>query len=529
MRPVTLAIGAEARKARLEECLSEKALVETNYKQAAGCETACLSTRNFKKHTRHVDELLVNGRSMLADSARIPELKETRARHERELQKLQSSSTAEQIGIINRNLESLKNKINNADNSLLDCNVESRKAGEACTALQEELNFCEESVSDWQADFPVDFEAASVELKAEKTATRKTIKGICEALEERVQAVDSDMNALNINIRNRQSEYNLAFDTAYPELGYKSMDAFRESYNTLSSSRIPEIKSKADKAALQTRRCFEDDIMSSLRTAIKDANSMLSGINRYMGRMPYNGNYYRFTGVEPADGRREEYEMIRSETNVATVDGQISFDSNSFEDEYATKRARLFEAIEKGDEARNSSDLLDYRTYCKFGVTVSNADDPKLRGRLDTMVLSGSGAEVQVPCYIILTAALVQKYNRANRIRGDISGSRALRIMIIAECFDKMDSGNVRNMISFISGDMGLQLIASAPTDKFPVIGVNMDSILFMKTNKALRQRDCYYYTAPAFDRLLTGVTNRDADEETGGLYESSDDKPEAP
>jgi len=528
MRPVRLVIGAEARKARLGECRDEAEGIEKKYNLAAEQERTCLSIKRFQNQTRQMDELFANGRMLLTDSAQIQQLRERRSKLDRDLKELQSASSKKQIEAIKTDLSRLKQKIVDADNALLSSNTERSKAGEACTTFQNELNSCEDSISDWRAVYPVDFESASAEFKEERVATRKGIKGFCEWLDGHVQAVASEMDALNADIRNRQIEYNRTFDTAYPTLGYASMDAFRESYNTLSSSQIPEIKSKADKAALQTRRCFEEDIMSSLRTAIEDADSMLAGINRYMGRMPYNGNFYRFTKVEPADGRREEYEMIRSKTNTATTDGQTTFDSLSFKDEYAAKRAQLFEAIEKGDEAKNGFDLLDYRAYCKFGVTVSSADDPKQSGKLDTMVSSGSGAEVQVPCYIILTAALVQKYNRANRLKGDISDSKALRIMIIDECFDKLDSGNVQNMISFISKDMGLQLIASAPTDKFPVIGVNMDSILFMKTNKSLRQRDCYFFTAPSFSKLLTGEIGPEAEKESDRLSNFADAEPEA-
>lgn len=516
MRPVRLVIGSEARRLRLEECHAETTEAERGYRLAAQQELQCRKVKQLQQE-RYMNEFFANGRRLLIDSAQLPLLQEKKSALERDLEKLRSASAQQKIKRVEGDLSRAQKTLQEAEGALVQSMSDLKIAGHACTEMQTNLSGCEEDISTWQQDYPSEFEAAGEELRARKDISRKGVKGFRESLGDEMGQLKADMDELNFRIKQYQVNYNTEFGTGYGEQGYESMAEFRESYNMLSSSQIPEIKAKADKAALQTRLCFEDDIMNSLRTAIGDADRMLGSINRYMERMEYNGCIYKFARVEPADGRREEYEMIRSKHNEATNDGQSSLDSLSFEDAYAARRAQLFAAIEKGEETKNGLDLLDYRTYCKFGVTVSIPGDPDRSGKLSNIILSGSGAEVQVPCYIILTAALVQKYNRANRLRGDINTSKALRIIMIDECFDKMDANNVKNMIDFISHDMGLQLIASAPTDKFSVVGINTDSILFMKGDKNLRQRDCYAFTAPAFSRIIADVLEAEGVEREAG------------
>lgn len=504
MRPVKLAIGAETRKTRLAECQRELADEEETYRLVQGEEVACQSIKKLQNQNRNMDEFFANGRMLLDDSGKLQGLHEQKVKLVKELENLKSASAMQQIRSIDTDIEKLKKQITAADTGLIDLNSDLRNAGDACTALQNELNNVEETIASWRADYPADFDTATAEFEAEKVATRKGAKGFAEALDNDHLNLKETLYTLNQQISAEQKSYTADFAMNYPTDGYVSMDIYQEAYNTISGSEIPDIKFKAEKAARQTRDKFEESIMQSLRVAIEDADSMLSEINRYMSRMSYNGNIFWFTKASPADGRQDEFEMIRDKYNTGTDEGQETFDALVFNDEYASKRARLFEAIEKGEENKNGVDLLDYRSYCKFGVSVrKEGGDASKIGKLGAMVVSGSGSEVQVPCYIILTAALVQKYNRANRLRGEINDSKALRIIMVDECFDRMDAANVEKMLRFITKDMGIQIIASAPTNMFPTVGVHMDAIVFVKGDSTRHWRECYSFTAPAFEQLL--------------------------
>ncbi len=513
MRTVRPAIGAETRKLRLEECRSELAGKEETYRLVQNEEVACRSIKRLQNQNQNMDEFFANGRMLLDDSGKLQGLREKKTKLVKELNNLKSASAMQRLRSVEADIGKIKDQLETAGKALVDLNSSRKNEGEACTALQEDLNAVEETIALWRADYPADFDTATSELEAEKAASRKGSKGFAEGLSDDSIELRSLIERLNQEISSKQRDYTADFTTPYPTEGYVSMDIYREAYNTISRSEIPDIKFKAEKAARQTRDKFEENIMQSLRVAIDDADSMLSDINRYMSRMSYNGNIFWFTKAAPADGRQDEFEMIRDKHNTGTDEGQETFDSLVFNDEYASKRARLFEAIEKGEETKNGVDLLDYRSYCKFGVSVGKeGGDTSKIGKLEAMVISGSGSEVQVPCYIILTAALVQKYNRANRLRGEINDSKALRIIMVDECFDRMDAANVGKMLHFITKDMGIQIIASAPTNMFPTVGVHMDAIVFVKGDSTRHLRECYPFTAPAFEQLLEFAESSETD-----------------
>lgn len=522
LRPVKLAIGAETRKLRLEECRRELAEKEEAYRLVQSQEVACNAIKKLQKQNENMNLFFANGRTLLEDSGKLRELHEHKAKLVHDLDKLKSASAMEQMRSIEADIAKRKEQIEAVDKELVDLNSSRKTSEKECTTQQEELNTIEEAIASWRTDYPADFDTATAEFEAEKAVSRKGAKGFAEALENDSANLSQTHQDLNRQIGAEQKSYTAEFATAYPTEGYASMEIYREAYHTISGSEIPNIKHKAEKAARQTRDKFEESILQSLRVAMDDADGMLSEINRYMSRMSYNGNIFWFTKASPADGRQDEFNMIRDKHNTGTDQGQATFDSLVFEDEYATKRARLFEAIEKGEENKNGVDLLDYRSYCKFGVSVrKEGGDASTVGKLGEMVISGSGSEVQVPCYIILTAALVQKYNRANRLRGEINDSKALRIILVDECFDRMDAANVKKMLHFMTKDMGIQVIASAPTNMFPTVGVHMDAIVFVKSDPTCHWRECYSFTAPAFEQLLESVGGMETDGD--GAVEEAD------
>ena len=327
MRPVKLAIGAETRKLRLKECQRELADKEEAYRLVQKEEIACRSIKKLQSQNQNMNEFFANGQMLLEDSGKLKALHEKKAKLVKELDNLKSASTMQQIRSIEADMETLKGQIERAGKALVDLGSSRKNAGEACTALQEDLNAVEETIASWRTDYPADFDTATAEFEVERAATRKGPKGFAEELDSSLLEWKATLHESNQKISAEQKSYTADFATTYPTEGYASMDIYREAYHTISGSEIPDIKYKAERAARQTREKFEESIMRSLRAAIDDADDMLSEINRYMSRMSYNGNIFWFTKASPADGRQDEFEMIRDKHNTGTDDGQETLDS----------------------------------------------------------------------------------------------------------------------------------------------------------------------------------------------------------
>ena len=109
--------------------------------------------------------------------------------------------------------------------------------------------------------------------------------------------------------------------------------------------------------------------------------------------------------------------------------------------------------------------FADYRNYMTYEILVSNQILD--RARLSRQPGYNSGAEVQIPYLLILSAALLMIYNQ--RVN-------STRLVFIDEPFAKMDPGNVKVMLDFMRAQ-GLQVLFCSP-DKTESIGGECEVIL---------------------------------------------------
>lgn len=514
MRPVRyIAIGAEARQRRLKFCISEREEAKAEYQAIVRENSECSTLRSYQKN-QLMSAFFANGLNLLHEYSALPGYLELRNKMQRELNQMASGNIDTRRAELQKRLDKLDVQLKNALESITTIKAKADNANRDCSAFQEQLNDCESRVLGWKTDEPETYAEAVKELAWRKTGTRKTIKGISEDISTELERCNSGLTQLSYDIILAEKEYNSTFLTNYETAGYESMDSYRAAYNDLISSKIPELKGKTERAASLTQRSFEDKIVGDLRGHIHAAERTLNDINKFMARMNYNDSQYQFAKIKANPGYEDYFNMIRSQNNVASSGDQIPIQRTAFDNEFSSTMSKLFDHIQAEDTPGKGNDWLDYRTYCQFGVTVSSLGNEESTSSLKNSILSGSGAEVQVPCYIILTAALVQQYNRTNRLRGDITDSNSIRVMLIDECFDKMDALNAKTMIHFINQQMGLQLIACAPTDKFSPIGTELENVILVKGNLPLCQRDCYYFTSPEFGRILKPETETEVNNE---------------
>ena len=100
---------------------------------------------------------------------------------------------------------------------------------------------------------------------------------------------------------------------------------------------------------------------------------------------------------------------------------------------------------------------------------------------------TGSGAERQVPFYVVIGAALASIYHGSRR---SLPAERiGVGLSVFDEAFSKMDGQNQRALLDFYD-DIGLQVLIAAPTEKRAVVYENLDSIIdvFRSGDRALAE-----------------------------------------
>ena len=125
----------------------------------------------------------------------------------------------------------------------------------------------------------------------------------------------------------------------------------------------------------------------------------------------------------------------------------------------AEVRDKLLSMLLDNDEQMAMKELKrlsDYRHYREYEIyKTPRGKDPIALSQYGT----GSGGQLETPAYIIRSAAVTSafKFNE---------GSTHCRMVLVDEAFSKMDEARSREVINYLTNEMGLQLIFIMPTSK---------------------------------------------------------------
>jgi uncharacterized protein YPO0396 len=118
------------------------------------------------------------------------------------------------------------------------------------------------------------------------------------------------------------------------------------------------------------------------------------------------------------------------------------------------------------DETLDFSAWQDYRNYFTFDLRMEDQTSGR-QTSYDRRKGTASGAERQVPYYVIIGAALASIYHGARRQYEP--EELGLGLAVFDEAFSKMDGPNQRTLLKFYE-DIGLQVVIAAPSEKRAVV-----------------------------------------------------------
>jgi hypothetical protein len=133
------------------------------------------------------------------------------------------------------------------------------------------------------------------------------------------------------------------------------------------------------------------------------------------------------------------------------------------------------------DEKKSLNDLdriADYRNYHRYEIYKDvEGKEPIALSEYGT----GSGGQLQTPAYIIRAASITSALRYAE-------GDNHLRMVLVDEAFSSMDESRSREVIDYLTGSLGLQLIFIMPTSKCgPFMDLVSNEFVFAKVPSAPR------------------------------------------
>jgi len=205
---------------------------------------------------------------------------------------------------------------------------------------------------------------------------------------------------------------------------------------------------------------FVTNLCHSIYQSINDGKRILDELNKELESHRFGTDQERYHfGYEWVPEFQEYQRFFKDVINLPSLgDGSSLFDAD-LSSKSAEVRDKLLSMLLDNDEQtalRELKRLSDYRHYRAYEIyKTPKGKDPIALSQYGT----GSGGQLETPAYIIRSAAVTSafKFNQ---------GSTHCRMVLVDEAFSKMDEARSREVINYLTNELGLQLIFIMPTSK---------------------------------------------------------------
>lgn len=243
-----------------------------------------------------------------------------------------------------------------------------------------------------------------------------------------------------------------------------------EGVATLEGNELIRYREQADEAADRVSRLFKTTFIHELNSRFGELHSEMEKLSRALKARPLHGETYRLHELVKPEFE-DLYHLARdSETDESALDAL--FGRAEPRDERHARALRQVESLLAG-ETFDFKVYEDYRNYFTYDLRMKDVVTSRTTS-FDRRRGSASGAERQVPFYVVIGAALASAYHGSRQASGTRLG---MGLAVFDEAFSKMDGPNQRTLLDFYRA-IGLQVVIAAPTEKRAVVYENLDYII---------------------------------------------------
>lgn len=255
------------------------------------------------------------------------------------------------------------------------------------------------------------------------------------------------------------------FKEKYREQGSVNADDWRnerkwvgELLKRLRDTELSEFEEQMKDAFKASQETFRADVAIALSNNLDHLNNSMSRLNDVLSTCPVfsNGERYQFKRTV-----RPQLKSLMKFVKDIAVHGPND-DLFGGAGEMPEEFQQLLDDKTAPGAAGVSSPLDDYREFFEFDIEILREDSmtkaTSVVGSLSKRLGTGSGGEHRAPLYVIAGAALASAY------RLDSGNSDGLRLILLDEAFNKMDTGNIVATMRYLE-QLGLQIFMASPGD----------------------------------------------------------------
>jgi uncharacterized protein YdbL (DUF1318 family)/energy-coupling factor transporter ATP-binding protein EcfA2 len=303
-------------------------------------------------------------------------------------------------------------------------------------------------------------------------------------LTSRLQKSEHDLSAAiqqhNQKCRPADAIVYVAFHGNYDAALFEQLCGLRREidrvFNILKNNVLVEKHEQLKMLKTSFNDAFVSHLCQEIHQSIQDGRRQLELLNKELvsHRFGSDREQYRFAQdwvPEYREYARFFEEVVRNPSageETALFGAQLSPKS-------AKVRDALMGLLLGADEQHSLRELdriADYRNYNRYEIYKEvEGKEPIAMSEYGT----GSGGQLETPAYIIRAASITSALRFAE-------GDSHLRMVLVDEAFSKMDENRSREVIDYLTGTLGLQLIFIMPTSKCgPFMDLISNEFVFAK------------------------------------------------
>lgn len=244
-----------------------------------------------------------------------------------------------------------------------------------------------------------------------------------------------------------------------------------EGIATLEGNELIRYREHADEAANRVSRLFKTTFIHELNSRFGQLHSDMEKLSGALRTRPLHGETYRLIELV-----KPEFDDLYHLAKASEIDESVLdalFGRAEPRDERHGRALRQIEQL-LSDDSFDFTVFQDYRSYFSYDLRMRDEKAGRTYS-FDKRRGVASGAERQVPFYVVIGAALASAYHGTRQ--ATTPGATGMGLAVFDEAFSKMDGPNQRTLLDFYRA-IGLQVVIAAPTEKRAVVYENLDCII---------------------------------------------------
>lgn len=358
-------------------------------------------------------------------------------------------------------------------------------ASDAFEAAHTDMEAAVRKISQWQPAFDADQALALAEQQAQMAAHEFNFQEHSQTLMAMMDRTERALyqSVLHHNQRCQQHDgivYDTGMSERHEETFFKRIVALQEQvsliHNRLKNNVLVDKVEKLTQLKDNFNTAFITNLCHSIYQAIGEGKRSLAELNQELEHHRFGADRERYYfAYDWVPEFRDYWRFFKEVIELPNLgDGASLFDAELSDKACAVRDQMLTMLLDPDEQIalRELGRISDYRNYRHYEIY----KEPEGKAAIAlSQYGTGSGGQLETPAYIIRAAAITSAF-RFNE------GRAHLRTVLVDEAFSKMDETRSREVINYLTEQLGLQLIFIMPTSKSgPFMDLISNQFVFSK------------------------------------------------